>query len=150
MKLTEHARQVIETWRLGYVASVSPDGRPNLSPKGTFVIVDDDMIAFAEMRSPATIANVKVNPEVEINFVDILSRKGIRIRGQAQIHAKGSENYAGLEPLFVASWPELRDHFRHAVCIAIEDIRPLTSPIYDVGAEEADLRSLWKLKINAL
>ncbi len=148
--LTKLARQMIETWRLGFVATVGANGLPNLSPKGTFVIVDDASIAFAEMRSPVTVANILVNPEVEINFVDILSRRGIRIRACAEIHEKDSETYARLEPLFLEHWPALQELFNLAVLVPIGEIRPLTSPIYEVGGLEADLRKHWKDRIAAL
>ncbi|MFZ4809220.1 MAG: pyridoxamine 5'-phosphate oxidase family protein [Hyphomicrobiaceae bacterium] len=40
--LTEDMRRVVAEQRLGFVASVGADGSPNLSPKGTFVALDDD------------------------------------------------------------------------------------------------------------
>jgi hypothetical protein len=36
--LTEDMKQVIREQRLGYVATVCPDGTPNLSPKGTTTV----------------------------------------------------------------------------------------------------------------
>ncbi len=150
MKLTNFARRTIETWRLGFVATVGPGSLPNLSPKGTFVVVDDASIAFAEMRSPVTVANIRINPEVEINFVDILIRRGIRIRGRAEIHEKDSESYTELEPLFMEHWPEFQALFNLAVRVPIREIRLLTSPIYEVGGVEAELRNHWKNRIAAL
>ena len=52
--LTESLRQPIGAQRFGYVANVSPDGAPNLSPKGTFLAPDDAIIAVAEICSPST------------------------------------------------------------------------------------------------
>ena len=102
------------------------------------------------MRSPVTVANLRVNPEMEINFVDILSRRGIRIRGRAELHQRDSETYAELEPLFMEHWPELQVLFNLAVRVPIREIRPLTSPIYEIGGVEADLRKHWKNRIAAL
>lgn len=70
MQLTEDMKHTIRGQRLGYVATVCPDGTPNLSPKGTLTIWDDEHLIFADLRSPWTIANLKQNPAVEINVVD--------------------------------------------------------------------------------
>ncbi|WP_422284084.1 pyridoxamine 5'-phosphate oxidase family protein [Bradyrhizobium sp.] len=48
-------KRIIEQQRLGFVATTAPDGTPNVSPKGTFVVVDEATIAFGEVRSPSTI-----------------------------------------------------------------------------------------------
>jgi len=42
---------VVTEQRLGFVATVCPDGTPNLSPKGTTAVWDDDHIVFADIRS---------------------------------------------------------------------------------------------------
>ncbi len=54
--LTEDMKRVVSEQRLGFVATVCPDGTPNLSPKGTTAVWDDDHIVFADIRSPATVA----------------------------------------------------------------------------------------------
>lgn len=40
--LTADMKRVIEHQRLAYVATVCPDGTPNVSPKGTLAVWDDD------------------------------------------------------------------------------------------------------------
>ena len=40
----------------GAVATVNADGTPAVSPKATFVVVDDQRVAFGNIRSPATVA----------------------------------------------------------------------------------------------
>ncbi len=51
-KLTEGMKRVVSEQKLGFVATVGEDGLPNLSPKGTFLVLDDEHIVFAEIRSP--------------------------------------------------------------------------------------------------
>jgi len=46
-------KRVVEEQRLGFVATVCPDGTPNLSPKGTVSVWDDDHLVFANIRSRA-------------------------------------------------------------------------------------------------
>ena len=74
--LTREIRDFVESQRLGYVATASRDGMPNISPKGTIIGWDENTIAFADIRSPDTVANLDANPNVEINVIDPISRKG--------------------------------------------------------------------------
>ena len=68
--LTTAMKRMLDEQRLGFVATVCPDGTPNLSPKGTTVAWDDDYLVFADIHSPGTIANLRHNPHIEVNVVD--------------------------------------------------------------------------------
>jgi uncharacterized protein len=87
--LTADMKRVVEEQRLGFVATVCPDGTPNLSPKGTTTVWDDDHLIFANIRSPGTLANLRKNPGVEVNVVDPFVRKGYRFKGVATILESG-------------------------------------------------------------
>ena len=63
-------KRIVEEQRLGFVATVCPDGTPNLSPKGTTRVWDADHLVFANIRSPGTLANLRQNANVEVNVVD--------------------------------------------------------------------------------
>ncbi|MEX0285734.1 MAG: pyridoxamine 5'-phosphate oxidase family protein [Paracoccaceae bacterium] len=142
------AKTLIETWRLGFVASADATGRVNLSPKGTFVVIDERTLGFAEMRSPQTVANIRDRAEVEVNFVDILTRKGARLRGAARIAEPGSDEFTALLPRFTQHWPDLQPMMNALVLIDVTDCKPLASPAYEAGASEDDLRATWLNKIN--
>jgi predicted pyridoxine 5'-phosphate oxidase superfamily flavin-nucleotide-binding protein len=75
-RLTEDMKRVVNEQRLGFIASVCPDGTPNLSPKGTTAVWDDEHLIFADIRSPGTITNLEQQPIVEINVVDPVARIG--------------------------------------------------------------------------
>jgi predicted pyridoxine 5'-phosphate oxidase superfamily flavin-nucleotide-binding protein len=62
-RLTEDMKRVLREQRLGYVATVRPDGTPNLSPKATTTVWDDDHLIFADLRSPGTVENLHHNPD---------------------------------------------------------------------------------------
>jgi len=51
-------KQAVEDQRLAFVATVDADGTPNLSPKGTITVLDDDHLMFADLASPGTVANL--------------------------------------------------------------------------------------------
>lgn len=150
MKLSAHSIELIETWRLGFVATVSADGRPNVSPKGTFVVLDEETIAFGEMRSPNTVANLAHQAEVEVNFVDQLSRAGVRVRGQARIVGRGAE-FDALSPQFLTNWgQDFLDMFNAIIVIPCTEVKPLRSPLYETGCVESDVRAQWKSKIAGM
>ena len=63
--LTDDMKRVVRQQRMGFMATVCPDGSPNLSPKGTATIWDDDHLVFADLGSPVTIENLGHNPACE-------------------------------------------------------------------------------------
>jgi predicted pyridoxine 5'-phosphate oxidase superfamily flavin-nucleotide-binding protein len=87
-KLSEEMKKLVERQRLGFVATVCPDGTPNVSPKGTVSVLDDEHLIFADIRSPGTVANLRTNPNVEVNVVDHFVRKGYRFRARPRYWAR--------------------------------------------------------------
>lgn len=150
MPLTQNQMDLITTWRLGFFATVLPDGTPNLSPKGTWTVLDRETLGFAEMRSPGTLAGLTHQPVAEVNFVDVLSRMGLRVKGRTTRHPRGSDSYARHLPAFTAHWPELEPAFNEIVTLRADAVRPLASPIYEFGGSEPDLRQAWKARIGAM
>src|SRR5512146_2371619 len=101
--LTDDMQRVVREQRLGFYATVCEDGSPNLSPKGTTYVLDDDHLLFADIRSPQTVANIRRGSPVEVNVVDPFVRKGYRFKGPAEIHEPGTSRYAeGVERLHEA------------------------------------------------
>ena len=43
-RLTEDMKRVVSEQKLGFAATVGEDGTPNLPPKGTFLVLDDEHI----------------------------------------------------------------------------------------------------------
>ena len=79
--LTPDMRAVIEAAHLCFAATVTPEGRPNLSPKGTIRVWDDAHLFFLDIASPGTRANLAHAPWLELNVVEQLSRRGYRFAG---------------------------------------------------------------------
>jgi len=70
-------KRLVREQGLGFYATVCEDGSPNLSPKGTTRVWDDDHFFFADIRSPQTVATISRGSLVEINVVDPFVRKGL-------------------------------------------------------------------------
>ena len=145
--LDDDMQRVVDEQRLAYVASVCADGTPNLSPKGTTAVWDDDHLVFAHLYSHGTAANIQSGrPVVEVNVVDPIRRKGYRFKGRATVHRDGPVFEAGLR--FYLERSGLEAHRIEAiVLIEVEQAAPLTSPAYDDGSSEHDVeqRSLARL-----
>jgi uncharacterized protein len=141
--LTSDMRAVLESARLGFVATVTPEGRPNLSPKGTIRAWDDDHLFFLDIASPGTRANIAHTPWMEVNVVDQLSRRGYRFSGMATSHFPASEIYEAALQRAYGDAPRIYPTTA-VVLLAIEHAAPLLSPAYWAGADEAGLRVTWK------
>jgi predicted pyridoxine 5'-phosphate oxidase superfamily flavin-nucleotide-binding protein len=139
--LTTEIREFVEQQKLGFVATVNPDGTPNLSPKGTTKVWDEEHLVFADIHSPGTINNLLINPSIEINMVDVFSRKGYRFKGVAQVLSEG--------PVFQNIINFYKDAgatylIKNVVLAKIERVLPVASPVYDTGISEEAVIKRWK------
>jgi predicted pyridoxine 5'-phosphate oxidase superfamily flavin-nucleotide-binding protein len=144
--LTAEMQRVVER-ELGFVATVTPEGTPNLSPKGTIAVWDDDHLVFADLRSPGTVENLRSNPAVEVNVVDQLIRKGYRLGGTAVVHTEGTEFDRGVQLYEQRGLVQARERIHSIVVIAVERALPVTSPAYDMGATEDELRAIYRERL---
>jgi hypothetical protein len=142
-KLTDEMKTLIEHQRLGFVATVCPDGTPNLSPKGTVCVLDDDHLIFADIRSPGTVSNLRSNPNIEVNVVDHFVRKGYRFKGTAQVLDAGRDFERYVAFFSERGMPDAPGRIRAIVIIRIEQAQPVISPAYDQGANESLIRAYW-------
>ena len=127
-QLTDDMKQVIGRARLSFVATVCPDGTPNLSPKASLAVWDDEHLVFADIRSPQTVANLHRNPSVEVNVVDPLRRRGYRFKGRAEVLEAGPVYEAVANQLWACEGPQYPVHC--VVKIKVERAAPLLSPAY--------------------
>ena len=136
MILDEDMKRVVDAQRLGYVATVDADGSPNLSPKGTMAVWDDEHLVFADLHSPHTVANVEAGRRiVEVNVVDPIRRKGYRFKGPASVH-RGDDVYERVMLFYLARSGLQVNRVAAIVMIRVESARPLVSPAYDDGSSE--------------
>lgn len=88
-KLTEDMKELIKNQQ-AYVATATPDGLPNLGPKRSTRVLDDEHIIFTEMTGKHTYENLKRNPKVAIAVVDREQMKGFRFVGTAELLTEGT------------------------------------------------------------
>jgi predicted pyridoxine 5'-phosphate oxidase superfamily flavin-nucleotide-binding protein len=146
-KLTADMKRVVADQRLAYVATVCSDGTPNVSPKGTIAVWDDEHLVFADIRSPRTIANLNTNPAVELNVVDPFARRGYRFKGRGTVIVDG-ELLQQVMNFYRGRWVDTsrnrETRIRAFVLIKVESASPIISPAYDGGsADEQSIRKQW-------
>ena len=139
--ITESIKDFLNLQKLAYVATVSPDGRPNISPKGTVIGWDSETLAFADIRSPDTMRNLKDHPDVEINVIDPLSRKGFLFQGKASI-VEDKSVYAKILNHYRQNG--VKSKINSIVLVAVSNVSDVTSPLYDMGISEEEIRSKWQ------
>jgi len=135
-------KRVVTEQKLGFVATVGSDGTPTFRPRATMLVLDDDHIMFGEIRSPRRLP-IFGPTAMEINFIDQFARKGYRFKGagadgragERRVHDAG----AALCPFRRARRKDQSD--RHP---QRRDGAGLTTPAYDVGATEPELRAHWR------
>jgi predicted pyridoxine 5'-phosphate oxidase superfamily flavin-nucleotide-binding protein len=148
--LNEEMQRLVRGQRLGYVATTRADGTPNLSPKGTLDVWDEDHLIFADLASPGTIGNLRARPSVEINVVDVAARKGFRFRGTARIVEEGPELARAIAHYEANGVTRPKERVRAVAIIRVLSATPVWSPAYDIGATEADTRRRWTTYYLAL
>lgn len=140
--LSIEMKRLVREQRLGFVATVSADGSPNVSPKGSLTVWDDEHLMFADIESPHTIRNLTENPKTEVNVVDPFVRKGYRFSGKGSVLRSGSVYWKAME-VYKTEGADIR-RIRAIVLIQVEAVSPLVSPVYLLGLSEAEVRRLWE------
>ena len=141
--LTADMRAIIQAAHLCFAATVSPDGMPSVSPKGTIRVWDDQHLFFLDLASPGTRANLQARPWMELNVVEQLSRRGYRFFGPVTLHVGGDAVFEGatrrVQGEAQTSVPAVA-----VVLLAVERAAPLVSPGYWRVPDESAMRALWR------
>ena len=140
--ITDNMRRMVEQNTIGFVATVDAQGKPCVSPKGTFIVLDNKRIAFSDIRSPGTRRNIRANPAVEVNFIDVFRRHACRFRGEAEHIGRDDERFDELHARF-SKWQSLMHRMGGIVVIEVEEAELVKSPIYDEGCDEQALVAQW-------
>ena len=139
--ITDEISNFLDSQKLGYVATVSSDFKPNVSPKGTIARWDSDTLVFADIRSPDTMTNLQQNPHVEISVIDPLIRRGYLFAGIANILTTGDIFERALE---FYRQKGIKSPINSIIYVSISNVTKVTSPLYDLGVSETEIKSKWQ------
>ena len=68
---------------LCWLATADERGQPNVSPKEVFAVADDEHIVVANIASPGSAKNIRVNGKLCLSLVDVFAQKGVKVIGTA-------------------------------------------------------------------
>ncbi len=87
-KLTDEMKALFGK-QLPYVATASKDGTPNIGPKGSVHVLDDETLAYAESTGEKTYRNLLENPKITVVLVDREKADGYQIKGTVELISSG-------------------------------------------------------------
>lgn len=129
MDLTTEVKESINRSVLCWLATVSAENVPNVSPKEIFSYYGTNKLIVANIASPQTVKNIKTNKNVCISFIDILVQKGFQIKGKANIIEKSDSEFPEMEKI-LTEMTGGRFPFSTITEISIEQIKPIIAPKY--------------------
>lgn len=145
MELTTEIKEYINRSVLCWLATVSTEIIPNVSPKEIFNYYGTSKIVIANIASPQTIRNIKQNPNVCISFIDILVQKGFQIKGKAKIIRKEDTEFLEPEKILTemtgGNFP-----FSTITEIEIEQVKQIIAPKYILYPETTELEQIESAK----
>lgn len=144
MHLTKEVKSSIDQSVLCWLAT-SSKGVPNVSPKEIFSYYKDDKIIVANIASPQTVKNIKLNKNVCVSFIDILVQKGFQIKGKARIVEKGHKEFSAMEYI-LTEMTEGKFPFATITEINVELIKPIIAPKYILYPETTEAEQIESAK----
>jgi uncharacterized protein len=121
--LSIEAKNLINDIHPGLIASASTTGQPNVSIAGSFRVLDDEHLAFADIHSPRTTANLEANRQAAGSPVgvcaivfDPATRHGCRVWGTAEVLSSGEILDKMNEALAARNM-----HAKHVVVIGVNE-----------------------------
>jgi uncharacterized protein len=89
VRITDEIRAFIEANKPCMVATANGKGEPNVSPKGSIQVLDEEHLAFADVRSPRTRQNLKENPRACVLMLNSQEHKFYQFSGRAEYLTSG-------------------------------------------------------------
>jgi hypothetical protein len=118
-KIPGEVQEFVEN-KLAWVATASPDGTPNATPKGSARVLDDEHLIFADLFSLKTRENLQKNPKVAVTVIDEKKHKGCQFKGAAQLVDSGPVFEQVVEQLKKA--PMQLPHPKYVVIITVDSV----------------------------
>ncbi|MCI7344127.1 MAG: pyridoxamine 5'-phosphate oxidase family protein [Fusobacterium necrophorum] len=120
-KLTDAMKEIIEK-QLAYVSTVSNEGMPNIGPKRSMRILDENTLIYNENTGKQTMNNILANGKVAVAYADWAKLDGYRFVGKAEVFTEGKYYDEAVE------WAKGKMGApKAAVVIHIEDVYTLRS-----------------------
>ncbi len=90
-KLPDQLLDLLQGGHNIWVATVAPDGTPNISIKGSGALLDDGHLYFADMFSHKTRENLEHDVRVAVGVHDPERKVAVQVKGRAELIDHGPE-----------------------------------------------------------
>ena len=127
--------------------ATSTNNMPNVSPKEVFAHFGDNAVIIANIASPQSVKNIKLNPNVCVSFIDVLVQKGYQLKGKASILTKAHEGFSAMETELLKI-TEGNFPFSEIIKVDINSSKPIIAPkyiLYPETTEEEQIESAKKV-----
>jgi len=124
-ELKDEAGNAVLCW----LATVSAEGVPNVSPKELFRLHGSDALVIADIASPVSVRNVRANPNVCVSYVDIFRQRGFKLVGKARIVAPEEDDFDAYGAALVEKACGAFT-IRNVILVTIERVSRIRAPSY--------------------
>ncbi|PRY63407.1 hypothetical protein B0H98_1082 [Vreelandella songnenensis] len=142
--LTPDVHKAVEKSVLCWLATCDEHGQPNVSPKEMFAVADDEHIVVANIASPQSANNIRINPRVCLSFVDVFVQKGFKVVGESiEVKRSAPEYSRWVKPLEAMAGERFPIH--SVFVVRVIEVTPIVAPSYRLypseTTEEAQVES---------
>jgi len=141
MELTEDIKKYIDKSVLCWLATASIENIPNVSPKECFTHFGTDSIIIANIASPQTVRNIKLNENVCISFINIFVQKGFQIKGKAEIIENTHSQFTEMNEILTEMMGG-KFSFNTITKITIRQVKPIIAPSYILYPETTEMKQI--------
>jgi len=132
MHLTDEIKCSIDKCVLCWLASCDENHHPTVSSTEPFTCLVEEHIVIANIASPQSVKNIKVNPKVCLDFIDVIIQKGFQLKGKAQIVDEKSESFRQTKSV-LEKMSQGKNPCNSISKISIESAIPIIAPSYFVS-----------------
>jgi uncharacterized protein len=144
-ELTQEIKKSIYNSVLCWLATVSPENVPNVSPKEVFNYYGTDKIIIAKIDSPELVKNINQFENVCLSFIDIWVQKGFQVKGKARIVTKSDSEFSKkgkvLSKMTVENYP-----FDSITEITLKKVKLIIAPNYILNPETREQEQIESAK----
>ena len=133
IQLTDEMKELFDTALAdGFaclVGTATKDGQPQISPKGSVMVFDDETLAYWERAKRSGLANLEENPKVVVYYSHPVKRIRWRFYGEASIHDSGAIREEVMSRTVQAELDRDPERLGVAVLIRVDQVGELSGNI---------------------
>lgn len=133
--LSSDIKDMAQRCVLCWLATVDETGQPNVSPKEVFAVINNDHLVIANIASPGSGRNIRIQPKVCVSFVDVFIQKGYKVYGEATEIKPDSTDFAQwVQPLTAMVGNRFR--IQSVFVVRATAVHDIVAPSYRIYPDE--------------